>query len=85
MLLCVTRKDVLQKIGQLSRKEARGGITNAKFLEDVDTIILSARVSLTDDEFRDVLQNVLRMHHLLAADLSRHDYGVPGNDPLKPN
>jgi hypothetical protein len=85
MLLFVTSKDVLLEIDRLVRKEAKGEMTNATFIEEVDEIILGARVSLTDDEFRDVLQNVLRMHHLLAADLSKHGCGIPGNDPLKPN
>lgn len=85
MLLFVTSKEVLNELDQLFKKEAKGEMTHAEFVQEADATILIARNSLTDEEFRQVLQDVLRMHHLLATDLSKHGYDIPGNNPLKPN
>jgi len=75
----------MKELLELMKKERAGEIAKAEWADETNVVLMRARVSLTDEEFRDILCALLAVHHELAKDLSGHGYDIAGNDPFKPN
>lgn len=81
----MTPQDVKDTMSELARKNDVGELSNEQFTEQAYALAMMARVSLTDEEFRRVLDDILLAHQALANDLTAHGYRIPGNNPQKPN
>lgn len=46
---------------------------------------MRARIDLSDEDGKEFLNGILRIHQALANDLAQGGHPVSGNDPKKPN
>jgi hypothetical protein len=82
----MTIEDVFIALGNLTRRQVRGEISEAEANEEQQDLMLKACAEMTNDELDEIQRVALYMHHLLAKVRSEVDnLPVPGNDPLKPN
>jgi len=75
----------MRQILLLANKVADGEVTESEANEFVEDLLLSARRSMTEDEFMEIQRGALAWHHLLTEQLPEDGYQVPGNNPRRPN
>jgi hypothetical protein len=63
-----------------------GEITQVEANDEMEELLMRARLSLSDEELVKIRGSVLSIHDVIARDIkSSHGVSVPGNDPSNPN